>query len=301
MLRHNNRFAGPDRPGRSLGGRSLQDRLRRMPIPGKRVLRPLRERLRHLTSSRQFQAYCVGTPKSGTMSVAAILSRSYRSAHQPDSRELFAVIRQRQSGLPETRLRRWVVNRDRRLWLEMDSSHLLHGIVDVLANAFPEAKFILTIRDCYSWLESEINEQLGPGSSKPPWDQAYDLRYGGSRGDKADMPLIERGLFPITAYLDYWTRHNEVVLAVPPHRLLVLRTNDISKATPQVAGFLGIPATSIDADRAHVHRRSENRIRLWELIDPGYVTGLAQVHCRHLMERFFPEIRSPEDAGLLHG
>jgi len=39
--------------------------------------------------------------------------------------------------------------------------------VDVLAEEFPDAKFIFVIRDCWSWLDSLLNMvlTLGPGMS----------------------------------------------------------------------------------------------------------------------------------------
>ncbi len=45
---------------------------------------------RHRLLPRNFHAYCVGTDKSGTKSLAAILQKNYRSAHEPTARGLIS-------------------------------------------------------------------------------------------------------------------------------------------------------------------------------------------------------------------
>ena len=46
---------------------------------------------KHRLLTGHFHAYCVGTEKSGTKSLAAILQKNYRSAHEPTARGLISI------------------------------------------------------------------------------------------------------------------------------------------------------------------------------------------------------------------
>ena len=72
---------------------------------------------------RRFHAFCLGTEKSGTHSVAALTARVYRSDHEPDYPWLIPRLTETPFDRPaqwEAYLRR----RDRLLWLEMESNWL---------------------------------------------------------------------------------------------------------------------------------------------------------------------------------
>ncbi len=90
------------------------------------------------TYKRRFHAFCVGTEKSGTHSVAQVFARNYRSDHEPDYPNLIPKLLAKrpkdESWL--TFLRR----RDRRLWLEMEACwlHVFH--LEQLARAFPSSQ-----------------------------------------------------------------------------------------------------------------------------------------------------------------
>ena len=50
--------------------------------------------------------------------------------------------------------------RDANYQLDMEASHYLHHLSGALVDLFPMARFILTIRDPLSWIQSEINQKL---------------------------------------------------------------------------------------------------------------------------------------------
>src|SRR5436190_16002112 len=108
---------------------------------------------------RRTRFYCVGTGKSGTHSVAEMFSRNVRAQHEPEALELIDKILDRHFGrITEAEWTEWLRARDRRLALEVDSSHLNLDLLDFLLHEFPDARFLLTIRDCYSWLNSMFNQ-----------------------------------------------------------------------------------------------------------------------------------------------
>lgn len=239
---------------------------------------------------RRFQAYCVGALKSGTHSIAGMLMRHYRSTHEPRVPELIdAVLAFSRREIAKRDLQRLVHRRDRMLWLEMESSAFAVHILDLLVQEFPDARFVLTIRDCYSWVDSALNHQFGRELPKPY--QSF-LRYWvapGAEYTRTEAVLKDNGLFPLKSYFRAWAGHNQRVLdTVPADRLLVIRTDEISKSSKRIAKFLGVPASTLDRDRSHSFS-SRRKFDLLSAIDPDYVKEAAQEECEPLMKRFFPE------------
>jgi hypothetical protein len=106
----------------------------------------------------RFKAYCIGMAKTGTTSMHIIFSHHYRSAHEAESGFLCKKNLAFLNGkINRNQFTHYLKHRDQRLNLEMDSSALNYFLLDMLVKEFSEAKFILTIRDCYSWLDSAIN------------------------------------------------------------------------------------------------------------------------------------------------
>src|SRR5206468_2339366 len=204
------------------------------------------------SAPRRLRAYCVGTAKSGTHSLGAIFERSYAAEHEAKHRPMIQAVLDRAAGkMDDAQAEEFIRRRDRELGLEMDSSQLNGAFVDIMARLFPDAKFILTIRDCYSFLDSITDHTLARDVSQR-WVAFRKQRFGGFKHAPQERILAEQGLFPLDGYLTYWSRHNEYVLRhVPVERLLVVRTNEIRQSIPKMAEFLGIPANSLDAGQSH--------------------------------------------------
>ena len=90
---------------------------------------------------RRFQAYCVGAAKAGTYSLAGLLETEFRAAHEPDRPELLdAVVAFDRDCLSAGQFDRYLLERDRRLNLEFDSSWANYFVMSRLATLFPEAR-----------------------------------------------------------------------------------------------------------------------------------------------------------------
>ena len=265
-----------------------------------RLTQTLKDLARPLVFHRRFQAFGVGTPKSGTASLAGLAERAYRARHEPQSAKLLSRVLAFQGGQTDPdSLRRWLRARDRQLWLEIESAHLLSWLIEHLVTEFPKAKFVLTIRDCYTWLDSEINQQLAPGGGKGPFATASELRYGESHAAyRSERELFEPlGLYPIPACLAYWPAHNRRVLeTVPSERLLVVRTHEIEDSLDPIADFFEIPPATLQVDGARVNVRTATTLDLREAVPHDHVDRQARQYCGALMEAFFPEISGVIDA-----
>lgn len=116
--------------------------------------------LRVLFQRRAFQAFCVGTPKSGTHSIANMF-KGYRASHEPNEVFMINLINRKAKGeMTDSDIIKILKSRDVSNWLEIESSHYLGGVIEQLIQVSSNAKYILTIRDCLSWMDSWFNHQL---------------------------------------------------------------------------------------------------------------------------------------------
>ena len=163
------------------------------------------------SQSVRVKAFCVGQAKSGTASLVGLLSANYRAAHEPEREEILSMIlRESRGKLSTAAFREWLHKRDARLNLEFDVAWANQFIIDHLLHLFPSSKFVILVRDSYTWLQSVTGHLI---SREVPSDVLAFLKwwfksecYPHSRHDRA---LAEQGLFSISAYLHAWNQHIE--------------------------------------------------------------------------------------------
>lgn len=265
-------------------------------------LTPLYERLPEQcfpTKSRSFHGFCVGMPKTGTVSIAKMFEQNYRSEHESEIRFYsYHMLDYLQGRCSHVDMQAYLKQRDRRLQLEMDSSYLNAEGVGLLMDTFPDAKFVLTIRDCFSWLESFVNFQ----SLKPSyftWRRNHVKRYMEHCFPNQDWYyppeealFRDRQFIPLDICFDYWRRQNEAVLqSVPADRLLVIRTDQLDASNALLESFFELPSGTLPSE-VRANCTMGKRERVIDTIPPDYLWSKATVHCAELMERFFPDIWS---------
>ena len=90
-----------------------------------------------------------------------MFSSNVRARHEPERRALDRRLLDRHHGrIGERDFIEWLRACDRRLALEVDSSWLNLDILDILRREFPDARFLLTVRDCYSALDATVNPKI---------------------------------------------------------------------------------------------------------------------------------------------
>lgn len=245
---------------------------------------------------RRFHAYGTGLGKSGTHSVSHIFN-NYRRAHEPDGARYRAMIlAYKMTGEMTTeQFRRELRKRDRRLWLEMDAWNLYGEVPADLVAAFPEAKFIHTIREPFDWADSYMNHDLNRHLKGGATDIVAPIRQYVWQLDaiaftRFDGPLEARGLYPLECYFRHWATHNRRVLDnVPEDRLLVLRIGDLRDRLGDIAAFVGVPVETLDPGQVWSYRAPKKHGVLAEL-DPAYVRETAEKYVPNLVDRFFPDL-----------
>lgn len=250
--------------------------------------KPLRRRV----LPRRFHAFGVGAEKTGTTSLSKMFETNYRGAHDALWSETVAHIHAHWSGrIDREELGAHLAHRDRRLWVEMESSCLLGWHADLLHELHPDARFILTIRDCRDWLRSAINEHLkmrqnGISLGMHQW---YTVAYEPHSFEyrTQDLPLLRRGLPSLDSFFSYWNRSiDRVVSSIPAEKLLVLKTPDITSSIDRIAQFVGVEPSTIDASASHRNRRQTDSGVHSEL-DPDYIEARAEALCSEKMARYF--------------
>ena len=212
---------------------------------------------------------------------------TYRSSHECDAsrmRALAAAVLRGELAADAPRARWELRRRSVRYQLEVDGANFLTPFVATLADLHPDAKFVLTIRDCFSWLDSRL-EHL---RSRPP-DRDLYVAAQYARFDDGFAPeelvLRDAGLRPIAAYFRGWAAYNDLVLAsVPKDRLLVVRTEDLDTSADVLAQFVGVPASTVRPAHAN---RNESPTGFLGQIPTSFIVERAREHCGPLMERYW--------------
>jgi hypothetical protein len=229
----------------------------------------------------------VGLAKTGTHSLASIFGKHYRSGHEVDNRHLVPLACEFYgSAIPQPRVLRELLVKDVVYNLEMDSNAVNAYFVREILQLFPDAKFILPVRDPESWLSSIVNHMISKETTDE-WESFRVVRFGhlAERYPPEEAWLHSIGVPTISTLLQYWTYHNRFVTThVPKDNLLVIRTEEIESSLGEIASFLGIEAALLDAQRAHVYK-ARYRSRLSDHVPSEYVSALVSTHCTDL----FPE------------
>jgi transcriptional regulator with XRE-family HTH domain len=241
--------------------------------------------------SRKFQAYVVGLPKTGTVSLAGIFG-NYRASHEFDQWETHQmVIKYKQGLISKKQVCEYLKKRDLMAGLpEMDSAYFNSHYLDILAVEFSEAKFICLIRDCYSWLNSYISHFVEPerevlksreiGNGFP-----FDLPRGSL---KERVELVNNFHKYIDTPLSFWSNSYKSILEkLPPNRSLIVKTQEISGKVDEIANFIGVPPQSLIRENSHLNKLKKN-IHILHKLDYDFLKAKFDEYCSSLMERFFP-------------
>jgi hypothetical protein len=236
-----------------------------------------------LIRPRAFHVYGIGAPKTGTVSLARIFG-NYRSRHEPDPQQFIDVLSSFERGAERAERIALLKNRDRQRRFECEVAWYLSHVVEELLVAFPEAKFIVTVREPRSWLRSIIDQCinahrkiLDDGSLRirdysfgaPP--ERYPCGYPEEFEDHA--------LHTVDGYLAYWNFHYEKVLsAVPPGRRLLIQTKYLSDSIARIAQFVDISSDSLITEASHRHRTSKKH-NVTQKFSSAFLEAKIEEHC----------------------
>ncbi|MGR5237548.1 sulfotransferase [Vibrio alfacsensis] len=235
---------------------------------------------------RKTHVFCLGAAKTGTTSIAQIYNGVIRSAHEPEvvktTEQVMANLAKTMSG---QQCKTWLKRRDRRLNLELESSHPLGYLSPYLVELFPQAKFIVTIREPKSWLRSRVNFHLN--KSPEEWVRYRNFIWSRHHQFFAEEEtfLKESGLFSLDSYLKQYSEQYEIIFnAIPKERLLVIRTDQISNSVAEISRFInytGDPVVPV-----HTNKLSDN-VELDQRVGSSFIDEKIKQHCGWIKEAYF--------------
>ncbi len=241
--------------------------------------------------SRKAHIYCIGAAKTGTTSIAQMYNGCLRTAHEPDVYETTdLVMRYLKGDISPNTLATECKSRDKRLNLELESSHPLGYLSSTLVDMFPNSKYIVTVRDAHSWLRSRLN--FHQNRSPQEWQKYRDFIWSKHHEGYApeEKVLEQNGLYSIDAYLKQYSEQYKIIFdAIPESKMLVVKTRDISNKVHEMNSFIGLEAVDIKA----VHTNKMNvRESLFDAIPHEFISSRIDQHCGWLQQRFFSDKES---------
>ncbi|MEZ5529337.1 MAG: sulfotransferase [Porticoccaceae bacterium] len=237
---------------------------------------------------RRFHCYCIGAAKTATTSVSSMFKQNFDASHEPEIRQTnHTIIDYLENRIDRTALLAAIEQRDLRLKLEMESTHSLIYIAKELVELFPQAKFIVTVREPMAWLRSRINFHF---KKHPPEWEEYRQYFWMDRNTgyaPEETLLLENGLASLDTYLSQYAEHYQLASAcLPDERCLFITTRDISNQRKQIADFLNIHEHQINL--AHANSEPDKASFIQE-INEDFIIRKIWFHCEPLIREFFPE------------
>lgn len=240
-------------------------------------------------SDKHPDIFCIGMAKTGTLSMANIWGPEVRTGHEPEPNRMITLIRDKcMNSMSQDEIRRQVSAHIERTNLQIHASQLNYFILNELLSLYPDAKFILTIREPYAWLNSMINHQLSRRCN-PEWEWLREYRFRSVYNEHPPEEDILRqlGLFTLDGYLHYWNEHNITVInKVPAGRLLIIRTDQLPESLTKIASFVNNPALTDNMKHAHLNI-AVNHWSVLEQLESGYLDAKILHRCEGLVRQFF--------------
>ena len=237
---------------------------------------------------RRFHCYCIGAAKTATTSISSMLEHNFDSQHEADiSNTNHTIIHHLEHKLTQEQVLDYLQKRDQQLQLEMESTHSLIYVAKEISSLFPKAKFIVTVREPMDWIRSRINFHFK--KNPPEWEEYRQYFWMDKTESYAEEEQIlkENDLASLDVYLNQYAQHYALAKKnIPQDRTLIIRMDEISQKTPEIADFLGINAKKIVPEHSNAQ---PNKAAFIDKLDQKFVIQKIWLHCQNIIEDFFPE------------
>lgn len=239
---------------------------------------------------RKFHCYCLGAEKTGTTTIHHMFDKKHRSCHEPEVCSTTGLVIDYLEGIiTKNEVAEILKTRDELLNLEMESAHHLIYVSDVLVEVFPDAKFIVTVREPYSYLSSRLNWYLKHSLDGTVWEHyiQYFLKDNHHGYDAEEEPLKELHLYSLDTLLSqYGDHYSRVLNTIPSERCHFIKTNDLNQSKEALSDFLQIKKKSLVTSHAE---KNTTKVNILAKLDERYVRKKIWEHCSEIVKQHFPE------------
>ena len=234
----------------------------------------------------------MGLPKTGTTSIGTIFG-NYRSSKVAGSELERLGCDLRDARASEDEAKAFISRRYADEQLEMDPASANWMVAALLRDMYSEAKFVLTLRDCYSWCDSMINVVIVRDMGIHFVDHPELLsRMFGCELDwfRDEETVLTRSDAILDNLLRFWARQADTLVQCPAARTLVVRTSEISSSLAAMADFVGVPRESLLPEQSH-SRITAVRFDILGRLDRDYVRSKFARHASSdVMREYFPGV-----------
>lgn len=217
-----------------------------------------------------------------------MFAQNYATQHEPDIAVTnHAIIDFLEGKTSRDDIKAFISKRDKQLGLELESTHSLAYISSELAEIFPQARFIVTVRDPWAWIHSRINfhHRIKPAE----WEEyrQYFWMDKAHHYEPQEALLKERDLAPLDVYLQQYQEHYVLLEKnLPKERCLYLKTEEVSNSLDQMTDFLGLKPGSLQNRKTNTQANKETFI---SEIDEHYLRQKVWSNCQQLITDYYPE------------
>lgn len=145
----------------------------------------------------------------------------------------------------------------------------------MLKKAFPQARFILTVREPGAWVNSQINDEAA--YQNEPYVEAWDALFGGFSFPPEEIPLARMGHYTLQGYLSFYSNYyQDAIDTLPPDRTLVVRTSRITQCADSIADFTGY---NVNVRSSHKYSR-QKKLDVAELVGHDHYRQMIDSNAR---------------------
>lgn len=234
---------------------------------------------------RQLRVYCLGAEKTGTTSFAGMFAEGFRSAHEPNVPDLTQrVIEYHQGKLTDNEAKKWLISRDAELKLDIEASHPLGYMAPLIAEIYPDAKFVITIREPKAWLRSRLDFHKIKQPAEWEKYRNYIWAKGHTEYSPEESVLKEQGLFSLDGYLSQYAEQYKILFeALPSERTLIIKTSELNNSIDALSTFLNVSETKIQVKHMN---KVDDKLNILDELNSQFVDSKIAEHCNFLSKYF---------------
>lgn len=245
------------------------------------------------------RVFGVGCAKTGTHSLGEMFEGFVETRHEPDAIRLIQLLLERERTGDRTKLLKFLEQRDRKLQLKVNASHVNIYLIQELEELFDDSRYVLTIRQPLHWLRSFTDDSLRR-DARQEWIDFRKFRFGPASGHPdAEAPLAERGLFTLAGYFGYWESAISTLRArIPAERLMIVQTEELGPRASEIAAFAGIDIGEKGPSKTHSFQNTE-RFGVLDDIDRDYLLATCEATLGETARAVLPGWSAADEAERL--
>ncbi len=203
-------------------------------------------------------------PRSGTVSFAGIFDAHGSSHEFMLSETINALLDYREKKISREALKRFLADRQNKAGHRIDSASFFFLAPDVVIEAFPDAAYFFSVRDCAAWIVSMVDNAMYAHQvireGRPTLDLSFLDRYSElfvhnhSRDMYLSTTTVKQSAPHIVHDLAvFWRRYTlqtlDAMLPLRADKRLIIRLDNFNRSLAQFAKLAGVDASTLNTQK----------------------------------------------------